>query len=249
MMSLEGKTALVTGGGRGIGRAVCLELARMGAAVAVNYSGSEAAAEQTKALIESEGGRAMTVRADVSDFAQCEAMFSAIAETLASPDILVNNSGITRDNLIPRMSPEDFTDVLNVNLLGAFHCTKLASRGMMKARWGRIVNIASVVGLSGNAGQANYSASKAGVIALAKTTARELASRGVTANAIAPGFIETDMTAVLPDNVREEMLRGIPQKRLGSPEDIAKTVGFLCSDAAAYITGQTIAVDGGMTMQ
>ena len=248
-MSLTGKTALVTGGGRGIGRAVCLELARLGAAVAINYSGSEMAALETASLIEAAGGRAFTVRANVADFAECEAMFEAATAALGAPSILVNNAGITRDNLIPRMSPEDFSDVLSVNLSGAFHCIKLAVRPMMKARFGRIVNIASAVGLTGNAGQANYSASKAGIIALTKTTAREFASRGITANAITPGFIVTDMTAVLPESVKNEMQNTIPQKRFGSAEDIAGTVAFFCSDAAAYITGQTLGVDGGMTMQ
>ncbi|MDR0838590.1 MAG: 3-oxoacyl-[acyl-carrier-protein] reductase [Oscillospiraceae bacterium] len=247
-MELEGKIALVTGGGRGIGRELCLALARGGAAVAVNYSGSEAAALETARLIEGLGGRAITVRADVSDFAACEAMFAAVEETLGAPDILLNNAGITRDNLLLRMSPQDFSDVLGVNLTGAFHCLKLASRAMIKKRWGRIVNIASVVGLIGNAGQANYAASKAGVIALTKSAARELAGRGVTVNAIAPGFIETDMTTGLSDAVREQMLGGIPQKRLGAPSDIAAAAVFLCSGGAAYITGQVLAVDGGMTM-
>ena len=248
-MILAGKTALVTGGGKGIGRAICLELARLGVSVAINYSGSEAAALETAALIEAAGGRAFTVRANVAEFSECESMFEAVTNSLGAPDILVNNSGITRDNLIPRMSSEDFSDVLSVNLSGAFHCTKLAVRPMMKARWGRIVNIASAVGLTGNAGQANYSASKAGLIALTKTTAREFASRGITANAITPGFITTDMTAVLPDSVKDEMLGTIPQKRFGDAGDIAGTVAFFCSDAAAYITGQTLGVDGGMTMQ
>ena len=248
-MNLTGKTALVTGGGRGIGRAICIELARHGAAVAINYSGSEDAALEAAALIESNGGRAITVRANVADFSECEAMFEAVTAALGAPSILVNNAGITRDNLIPRMSPEDFSEVLSVNLSGAFHCTKLAVRPMMKSRWGRIVNIASAVGLTGNAGQANYSASKAGLIAMTKTTAREFASRGITANAITPGFITTDMTAVLADSVKDEMLGTIPQRRFGDSADIAGTVAFFCSDAAAYITGQTLGVDGGMTMQ
>ena len=244
-----GKTALVTGGGRGIGRAICLELSRLGASVAINYSGSEAAALETASMIEAAGGRAVTVRANVADFSECEAMFGYVAESLGAPDILINNAGITRDNLIPRMSPEDFSDVIDVNLSGAFHCTKLAIRHMMRSRWGRIVNIASAVALTGNPGQANYSASKAGLIALTKTTAREFASRGITANAVAPGFIMTDMTAVLPDSVKNEMLGAIPQKRFGSAGDIACAVTFFCSGAAAYVTGQTLGVDGGMTMQ
>jgi 3-oxoacyl-[acyl-carrier protein] reductase len=244
-MELEGKIALVTGGGRGIGREICLRLAENGAAVAVNYSGSAVAANE---LAEALGGRAVAVRADVSDFAQCEKMFAKIEETLGTPDILVNNSGITRDNLIPRMPPEEFDEVVNVNLRGTFYCLKLASRGMLKKRRGRIVNISSVIGLVGNAGQANYAASKAGVIALTKSAAREFAGRGITVNAIAPGFIETDMTAALSESLRERILGSIPQKRFGTPFDVAAAVAFLCSDGAAYITGQTLAVDGGMTM-
>ena len=247
-MDFEGKIALVTGGGRGIGRELCLKLALCGAAVAVNYSGNMEAALETRQMIEKTGGRVAVYHADIADYRQCEAMFAAIAEELGAPDILINNAGITRDELIMRMSPEDFTEVLDVNLRGTFHCTKLATRAMMKTRWGRIVNIASIVGLIGNIGQANYAASKAGVIALTKSAARELARRGITVNAIAPGFIETDMTAALTDFVREQMLASIPQQRFGSPKDVAEAAAFLCSDAAAYITGQVIAVDGGMTM-
>jgi len=247
-MEFNGKVALVTGGGRGIGREICIQLARAGAAVAINYSGSEEAARETQSVIESAGGKAAIFRANVADFEQCEAMFKAVEETLGAPDILVNNAGITRDNLILRMSAEDFADVLNVNLQGAFNCIKLATRPMMKKRWGRIVSIASVIGLVGNAGQANYAASKAGIIALTKSAARELASRGITVNAIAPGFVKSDMTAVLSDEVREQMMTTIPQKRLGEASDIAATAAFFCSDAAAYITGQVLAVDGGMTM-
>ncbi|MDR0446006.1 MAG: 3-oxoacyl-[acyl-carrier-protein] reductase [Oscillospiraceae bacterium] len=247
-MKLSGKTALVTGGGRGIGRAVCLALARSGAAVAVNYTNGEQAAEETRALIEALGARAIIVRADVADPAQCEELFSRVGTELGDIDILVNNAGITRDALLPRMSNEDFADVIGVNLFGAFYCSRLASRSMMKKRYGRIVSIASVAGLIGNAGQANYSASKAAVIALTKTAARELGRRGITVNAVAPGFIETDMTAALGENIRDEMLRSIPENRFGSPEDVAAAVAFLCSDEAAYITGQVLAVDGGMTM-
>ncbi|MDR3278018.1 MAG: 3-oxoacyl-[acyl-carrier-protein] reductase [Oscillospiraceae bacterium] len=243
-MELTGKTALVTGGGRGIGREICLTLARAGAKIIVNYSGSEAAAADTASQIVSLGGEAVIVRADVSDFSQCEKMFAAHG----APDILVNNAGVTRDNLLLRMTPEEFDAVLGVNLRGAFHCIKLATRAMMKNRYGRVVNIASVVGLSGNAGQANYAASKAGLIALTKSAARELAGRGVTVNAVAPGFIETDMTAALGETVRAELMQGIPQKRFGAPGDVAAAVAFLCGDGAAYITGQTLAVDGGMTM-
>ncbi|GHU93400.1 beta-ketoacyl-ACP reductase [Clostridia bacterium] len=237
-MGLEGKVALVTGGGRGIGREICLRLSEQGVKVAANYSSSEPAG----------GGYAMSVRADVSDFSQCERMFAEVEEKLGPADILVNNAGITSDNLILRMPPEEFARVIGVNLAGTFHCTKLAARGMIKRRFGRIVNISSVIGLIGNAGQANYAASKAGVIALTKSTARELAGRGVTANAIAPGFIETDMTAGLSEAVREQMLNTIPQKRFGAAADVAAAAVFLCSEGAAYITGQVLAVDGGMTM-
>ena len=247
-MSLNGKIALITGGGRGIGRELCVKLASCGATVAVNYSGSEDAALETVRLIEAAGGRAAAFRANVADYAQCETMFAAIEAELGAVDILINNAGITRDNLMLRMTAEDFSDVLDVNLRGTFHCTKIASKTMMKARWGRIVNIASIVGLIGNVGQANYSASKAGIIALTKSAARELARRGVTVNAIAPGFIETDMTAKLSDAVREQMLASIPQQTLGKPQDVAEAAAFLCGAAAAYITGQVLAVDGGMTM-
>ncbi|GHV36982.1 beta-ketoacyl-ACP reductase [Clostridia bacterium] len=236
-MNLEGKVALVTGGGRGIGREICRKLAESGAAVAVNYSGTEPAVKH-----------ALAVRADVADFARCESMFAEIEAALGTVDILVNNAGITRDNLLLRMSPEEFDAVIGVNLRGTFNCTKLAARGMIKKRYGRIVNISSVVGLIGNAGQANYAASKAGIIALTKSAAWELAGRGITANAIAPGFIETDMTAGLPEAVRAQMLGGIPQKRFGTAEDVAAAAAFLCSEGAAYITGQVLAVDGGMTM-
>jgi 3-oxoacyl-[acyl-carrier protein] reductase len=245
---LGGRLALVTGGGRGIGRAVSLALARRGASVAINYSGSEAAAAETRELIRELGGRAEIFRADVSDFKLCEEMFARVEDTLGGVDILVNNAGITRDGLLLRMTPEEFTAVLNVNLFGAFSCTKLASRYMIKKRWGRVVSIASVAGLVGNAGQANYAASKAGVIALTKSAARELGRRGITVNAVAPGFIETDMTAPLGGDIRAEMLKSIPENRFGAPEDVAAAVVFLCSEGAAYITGQTLAVDGGMTM-
>ena len=247
-MNLENKVALVTGGGRGIGREICLTLAAQGAAVAINYSGSEAAALEVRQIIEENGGRAATFRTNVADYAQVETMLAEVEKTFGTPDILINNAGITRDNLILRMSAEDFAEVLSVNVQGTFNCTKAVIRGMMKKRSGRIVNIASIIGIIGNAGQANYAASKAGIIALTKSTAREIATRGITVNAIAPGFIETDMTAALTDEVRDTMLAQIPQKRLGAPSDIAHTVAFLCSDAAAYITGQVLAVDGGMTM-
>lgn len=243
-MMLSGKTAIVTGAGRGIGRAICIQLAQMGAKVLINYAGND---EQAKITQQSCPGSVL-FRGDVSDFDVCSRMFAACEEALGPPDILINNAGITRDGLLMRMGEEDFDRVLEVNLKSAFNCTKLASRPMLKRRWGRIVNISSVVGISGNVGQANYCASKAGLIGLTKATARELATRGITANAIAPGFIETDMTAALPQDAREAMLGGIPQARPGSPQDVAAAVGFLCGDSAGYITGQVLCVDGGMCM-
>jgi len=241
-MTLSGKTALVTGGSRGIGRAICIELARRGANVVVGYSGSREQAEATAALC----GNAIIAGGDVSRMADCEAIFAACEAAFDQPDILVNNAGITRDGLLMRMSEDDFDRVLEVNLRGAFNCTKLACRPMVRKRAGRMVNIASVVGLSGNAGQANYCASKAGLIGLTKATALELAGRGITVNAVAPGFIETDMTAALTEDARKALLGQIPAGRFGTAEDVAACVAFLCSDAANYITGQVISVNGGM---
>ena len=241
-MTLSGKTALVTGGSRGIGRAICIELARRGANVVVGYSGNSCLAEETAAQC----GHAITAQGDVAGMAGCEAIFAACEASFGPPDILVNNAGITRDGLIMRMSEDDFDRVLTVNLRGAFNCTKLACRPMVRKKAGRIINITSVVGLSGNAGQANYCASKAGLIGLTKSTALELASRGITVNAVAPGFIETDMTAALPDSARAALLAKIPVGRLGTPEDVAAAVAFLCTDEAAYITGQVLSINGGM---
>ena len=245
-MLLDGKVALVTGASRGIGRAIALKLASEGAKVAINYAGNTAKAEAVKAEIEAAGGEAMLVQADVSDAAQVDAMVKTVAEAFGTIDILVNNAGITRDGLLMRMKEEDFDAVLNTNLKGVFHCTKAVSRLMMKKRYGRIVNMASVVGLMGNAGQTNYAAAKAGVMGFSKSAARELASRGITVNTVAPGCINTDMTAVLPDKVKEGMLQSIPLQRIGEPEDVANAVLFLASDLAAYITGQNVDVDGGM---
>ena len=247
-MLLDGKVALVTGASRGIGRAITLKLASEGAKVAINYAGNTAKAEAVKAEIEAAGGEAMLVQADVSDAAQVDAMVKTVAEAFGTIDILVNNAGITRDGLLMRMKEEDFDAVLNTNLKGVFHCTKAVSRLMMKKRYGRIVNMASVVGLMGNAGQTNYAAAKAGVMGFSKSAARELASRGITVNTVAPGCINTDMTAVLPDKVKEGMLQSIPLQRIGEPEDVANAVLFLASDLAAYITGQNVDVDGGMVM-
>jgi 3-oxoacyl-[acyl-carrier protein] reductase len=245
-MSLNGKTALVTGGTRGIGRAICLELARRGAKVVVNYPTDTENADETVKLITDFGGVATAVKGDVSDYKSCEEMLQNIPAEFGMPDILVNNAGITRDNLLLMMKPEDFGKVIDVNLLGVFNVTKLVMRNMIKKKYGRIVNIASVVGITGNAGQSNYSASKAGVIGFTKSIAKEVASRGITCNAIAPGFIETDMTAALSPEQKEKIFAGIPAGRGGSPEDVAHLAGFFCDEGSEYITGQVVAVDGGM---
>lgn len=245
---LEGKAALVTGASRGIGRAIAISLAEAGADVAVNYSGSEQAAEEVVRHIESLGRRAFKVKADVASSAQVEEMVKQVLDQFGKLDILVNNAGITRDNLIMRMKEEEFDQVMNTNLKGVFNCVKAVTRPMMKQRSGKIINISSVVGVLGNAGQANYVAAKAGVIGLTKSAARELASRNIAVNAVAPGFIETDMTDKLTPEQRGQMLQQIPAARLGKPEDIARVVRFLASDDSAYMTGQTIHVDGGMYM-
>lgn len=245
---LTGKIALVTGASRGIGRAIAIELAVAGADVAVNYAGSEAAAAETAKSIEALGRRAMTVKADVSSVQETEDMFKQVIDGLGRIDIVVNNAGITRDNLIMRMKEEEFDQVIATNLKGVFNCVKAATRPMMKQRSGRIINISSVVGALGNPGQANYVAAKAGVIGLTKAAAKELASRGITVNCVAPGFIETDMTDKLAEEYRNQLMSQIPLARLGKPEDIARAVRFLASDDASYMTGQTIHIDGGMYM-
>ena len=246
-MESERRVALVTGAGRGIGREIVLALARDGVDCAVSDVDADAAAE-TAAAVEALGRRGLAVEADVSDAAAVAAVVERAGEVLGPVAILVNNAGITRDGLLMRMKDEDWDRVLAVNLKGAFLCIRAAARGMMKRRWGRIVNIASVVGAMGNAGQANYSASKAGLIGLTKTVARELASRGVTCNAVAPGFIDTAMTRALPEEVRTDLLARIPLGRLGTAADVAAAVRFLVSDQAAYITGQVLHVNGGMYM-
>ena len=242
------RTAIVTGGSRGIGRAVCIALAKQGCNVVVNYYHGEAAAAETAALCKAEGANAVAVQADVASAADCKRLFDEAAAAFGRVDILVNNAGITRDNLILRMSEEDFDAVLNANLKGAFLCCKEAARRRVRQRYGRIVNLSSVVALRGNAGQANYAASKAGLLGLTKSLARELASRNVTGNAVAPGFIETDMTAALPEAVRTEMAKGIPLGRPGNPEDVANAVAFFAAEQSSYLTGQVLCADGGMAM-
>ena len=245
---LEGKAAIVTGASRGIGRAIALELAGSGADVVVNYAGNEAAAREVVASIEAMGRKAIAVQGNVAVSADVEAMVSAALETFGKVDILVNNAGITRDNLLMRMKEEEFDEVIATNLKGVFNCIKAVTRPMMKQRSGRIVNISSVVGTLGNPGQANYVAAKAGVIGLTKSAARELASRSITVNCVAPGFIDTDMTEKLSPELKEAMLKQIPLGTLGSPEQVAKVVRFLASDESSYMTGQTVHVDGGMYM-
>lgn len=247
-MDLKGKNALVTGGSRGIGRAICLELAARGANVLVGYAGREEAALETVRLCREKGVEAEAIQGDVSKAPDVQAMVDKVLKTWGTLDILVCNAGITRDNLALSISEADFDAVLDTNLKGAFCCCKAAYRPMMRQRYGRIINMSSVVGLRGNAGQANYSASKAGLIGLTKSLAKELAARKVTVNAVAPGFIDTDMTAVLPEAAKEALLKTIPMARLGQPEDVAQAVAFFAADETAYVTGQVLCVDGGMAV-
>ena len=247
-MGLTGKTGVVTGGSRGIGRAICIELAKQGANVVVNYSGSEDKAKQVVSEIEELGVKAIAIQANVADSAAVDAMMKQTIEVFGTLDILVNNAGITRDNLLMRMKEQEWDDVVDTNLKGVFLCTKAVTRQMMKQRAGRIINISSIVGVAGNPGQANYVAAKAGVIGLTKTCAQELASRNILVNAIAPGFITTEMTDSLPEELKEAMLKQIPLAKLGQPEDVAKAVVFFASDNANYITGQTLHIDGGLVM-
>ncbi|GAB6485801.1 3-oxoacyl-[acyl-carrier-protein] reductase [Bacillus cereus] len=247
-MKLEHKVAIVTGASRGIGKAIALELARNGADVVINYSGNEEAAKNVAKEVEQLGRKALVIKANVAVASEVEEMFKETIDAFGKVDILVNNAGITRDNLMMRMKEEEWDAVINTNLKGVYNCMKSATRPMMRQKSGRIVNISSVVGILGNPGQVNYVAAKAGVIGITKTMARELASKGITVNAVAPGFIETDMTDELSEGIKEGLLNQIPLNKLGKPEDIAKVVRFLVSEDAQYMTGQTISVDGGMAM-
>jgi 3-oxoacyl-[acyl-carrier protein] reductase len=245
---LSGRIAVVTGGSRGIGKAIALELAENGANVVINYSKDSKGAQEVAENIRNKGIDCLTIKANVSSASEVENMVETIIERYGRIDILVNNAGITRDSLLARMKEKDWDDVIDINLKGVYNCTKSVVKIMMKQRWGRVVNISSVVGITGNPGQTNYSAAKAGIIGFTKSCARELASRGITVNAVAPGFIRTDMTDKLRNEIKKELESKIPVGRLGKPEDVAHTVLFLVSSKADYITGQVINVDGGMAM-
>lgn len=247
-MQLKGKNAIVTGGSRGIGRAIALALAKCGANVAVNYTSNQAAAEEVVKEIEALGVGAMAIKADVSKGEEVENLVKEVLNQFGSIDILINNAGITRDNLIIRMTEKDFEEVIDTNLKGAFNCTKWVSKVMIKQKSGKIINVSSVVGIIGNAGQSNYAAAKAGLIGFTKSMAKELSKRGITVNAVAPGYIETEMTASLPEKAKEEFINNIPLGRTGKPQDVANTILFLASEYSDYITGQVIHIDGGMVM-
>jgi 3-oxoacyl-[acyl-carrier protein] reductase len=246
---VEGRVALVTGGGRGIGRAIAARLAKGSAKVAISYRANDAAAEETANLVRAAGAECELFKGDVATPKDVEVLVNGIGEAFGPVEILVNNAGTTRDNILLRMKDAEFDEVLATNLKGTYLCTRAVLRGMVRARWGRIVNVSSVVGLLGNAGQANYAASKAGIIGFTKSVAREVAGRGITANAVAPGYVETELTGSLPESIKEQILGQVPVGRFGELEEVAEVVAFLASDSAAYITGQTIAVDGGMVMQ
>ncbi|MEJ7871818.1 MAG: 3-oxoacyl-[acyl-carrier-protein] reductase [Rubrobacteraceae bacterium] len=246
---MEGRVALVTGGGRGIGRAIAVRLAEGGARVAISYRSNDASARETAEMVRAAGAECEIFKGDVASQEDVEAVMKGVGEAFGPVEILVNNAGTTRDNLLMRMKDAEFDEVIATNLKGTYLCTRAVLRGMVRGRWGRIVNISSVVGLLGNAGQANYAASKAGMIGFTKSVAREVAGRGITANAVAPGYVETELTAGLPESIKEQILGQVPVGRFGAPEEISEVVAFLASDGAAYVTGQTIAVDGGMVMQ
>mgnify|MGYP003376356231 CR=1 FL=1 len=248
MKATGARTAVVTGGSRGIGRAICVELASRGMNVVFSFAGNKQAAQQTVELVQAAGAGAVAVQADVASAQAASRLIASAREAFGGVDVLVNNAGITRDKLAARMGADEFEQVVATNLTGAFLCAHEALRPMMRARWGRIINLSSVVALRGNAGQVNYAASKAGLIGMTKSLAREVASRGITVNAVAPGFIETDMTAAMPQAARDFMCSGIPAGRAGTPQDGARAVAFLASDEASYITGQVLCVDGGMAM-
>ena len=248
-MIQEGRVAIITGGGRGIGRAIAVRLAQEGANVAISYRSNDAAAEETAQKVRGAGAECELFKGDVASPDDVQALFKGVSDAFGGVDILVNNAGITRDNLMMRMKEEEFDEVLRTNLKGTYLCTRAALRPMVRARWGRILNVSSVVGLVGNAGQANYAASKAGIIGFTKSVAREVAQRGITVNVVAPGYVETELTGGLADQVKDQILAQVPAGRFGEPEEIAEVVAFLAGEGAGYVTGQTIAVDGGMTMQ
>jgi 3-oxoacyl-[acyl-carrier protein] reductase len=245
----EGRVAIVTGGGRGIGRAIAVRLAEEGANLTVSYRSNDDAAEETAESVREAGAKCELFKGDVSSPADVEALLKRVSDAYGRVDILVNNAGITRDNLMMRMKEDEFDEVLRTNLKGTYLCTRAALRPMVRARWGRILNVSSVVGLVGNAGQANYAASKAGIIGLTKSVAREVAQRGITVNAVAPGYIETELTGSLPEDVKAQIRGQVPMGRFGEAEEVAEIVAFLAGEGAGYVTGQTVAVDGGMTMQ
>ena len=246
---MEGRVALVTGGGRGIGRAIAIKLAREGARVAISYLSNDATARETAEMVRKAGAECEPFKGDAASAGDVEALVKDVGEAFGPVEILVNNAGMRRDNILLRMKDAEFDEVLETNLKGAYLCTRAVLRGMVRARWGRIVNISSVVGLIGNVGQANYAASKAGMIGFTKSVAREVANRGITVNAVAPGYVETELTGELPEDIKGRILEQIPAGRFGEAEEIAEVVAFLAGEGAAYVTGQTIAVDGGMVMQ
>ena len=247
-MNLDGKIAVITGGSRGIGKAIAMKLARLGANIVVNYTSSANQAEEVVESIKNMGREAIAIKANVANFEEVQNFIAQAEEKFGKIDILINNAGVTKDKLLIKMNEDDWDKVIEVNLKGTYNCTKAVSRKMMKQRSGKIVNVASVVGINGNAGQSNYAASKAGIIGFTKSIAKELGVRGINVNAVAPGFIQTNMTDVLSDEVKDQIMSQIPMKKLGTPEDVANTIAFLCSDEAKYITGQVINIDGGMVM-